>query len=238
MRKIAICDDNIEMRIALKNMCNEYYQDKKTMIELFDSGEILLCNKQKFDLIFLDIQMSDLNGIEVAHKLRETDMDTIIIIISGYSKYKSVAYNVHPFDYIDKPINRKKIYKILGEIERYLEKRKEKLYITFETVNGIIHVDKDDILYLEYDNRKIVIHLQYAKYFMYGKISDYAKELYKFDFICPHRAYLVNMENIQMLDGYDIIISGVGKKIPISKLKKKEVYQSFYKYLSQEIEKR
>ena len=93
---------------------------------------------------------------------------------------------------------------------------------------------------LEYYDRKISIQTINNKYCMYGKISELAIRLEKYNFIFPHRAYIVNMSYIEKIDGNNIILSTLANDntiIPISKLKKKEVYDLFYKYLSNEADK-
>ena len=242
IRKIAICDDDRKTQDLLYVACESYYKEKnqKILIKNFDTGEELLAFNQKFDYILLDVEMSDLNGIEVAEKIRETDIDTMIVIISGYPKYKNRAYSAHVFDYIDKPVNKSRIFRLFDELERYLAKKQKKTYISFKTTNGIIQLDRDDILLLEYYDRKISIQTINNKYCMYGKISELAIRLEKYNFIFPHRAYIVNMSYIEKIDGNNIILSTLANDntiIPISKLKKKEVYDLFYKYLSNEADK-
>ena len=131
IRKIAICDDDRKTQDLLYVACESYYKEKnqKILIKNFDTGEELLAFNQKFDYILLDVEMSDLNGIEVAEKIRETDIDTMIVIISGYPKYKNRAYSAHVFDYIDKPVNKSRIFRLFDELERYLSKKQKKRHI-------------------------------------------------------------------------------------------------------------
>lgn len=242
MRKIAICDDDEKIQKLLNFNCENYYKEKsqKVFIANFSTGEELLASNQKFDYILLDVEMYNLNGVEVAEKIRETDIDTMIVIISSYPKYKNRAYSAHVFDYLDKPLSKAKIFTLFDELERYLSKKTEKTYISFKTINGIIKLDRDDITYLECYDRKIVIHTNKKKYYVYEKISKLAKQLEKHNFIFPHRSYVVNMSYVEKIEGNDIFLSTLENNnttlIPISKLKKKVIYDSFYKYLSDEIE--
>lgn len=237
-RKIAICDDDKNIQQLLKSACQYYYSDKdyKIHMDIFSTGEELLNSVHKYDYILLDIEMYDLNGIEVAEKIRETDIDTMIVIISGYPKYKNRAYSVHVFDYIDKPISKVRFFNLLDELERYSCKKIEKSYLSFKTIHGVVQLDKDDIVYLEYFDRKINIHTIEKEYSLYGKISDLASQLSEFMFLFPHRSYIVNMQYINKIEGNSIFLANSNITIPISKLKKKEISDTFFKYLAAKAE--
>lgn len=90
--KFAICDDDIQFCNKIKSYIIEYYGENKVEISIFNSGEDFIKSKVKYDCIFLDIEMINLNGIEIATMIRNYDLDTYIIIVSGFPKYKNVAY--------------------------------------------------------------------------------------------------------------------------------------------------
>lgn len=102
MNKIAICDNNPKAKEQIRKCCEKYDAKEGNINEYyeFSSGEDLLASSLHFDLIFLDIEMDDLNGIETAEQIRKTDMNVLLIIVSGYSKYKTRAYGLHVFDYM------------------------------------------------------------------------------------------------------------------------------------------
>lgn len=236
IRTIAICDDDRKTQTLLELSCKEYYslRNQEICIDAFDTGEELLLSLKKYDFILLDIEMHDLNGIEVAEKIRETDIDTMIVIISGYPKYKNRAYSAHVFDYLDKPVNKQKIFRLFDELERYISKKIKRTFLSFKTIDGVVQLDKDDIKFFEYYDRKINIHTIDNVYYMYGKISDLAKQLTKYDFIFPHRSYVVNMKFVEKIDRNTIVIGKNDLLIPISKLKRKEISDTFFNYLSRE----
>ena len=86
--KFAICDDDIQFCNKIKSYIIEYYGENKVEISIFNSGEDFIKSKVKYDCIFLDIEMINLNGIEIATMIRNYDLDTYIIIVSGFPKYK------------------------------------------------------------------------------------------------------------------------------------------------------
>lgn len=237
-RNIAICDDDKDILQLFTSTCKTYYKDKliSANIDNFNSGEELLKAKKKYDYILLDIEMDNLNGIEVSEEIRKTDIDTMIVIISGYPKYKNRAYSAHVFDYIDKPVNGSKLKDLLNELERYMMKKIKKKFITFKTIDGVVKLDIKDIIYIDYYDRKINIHTFDETYYQYGNISDLAQKMEEFNFIFPHRAYIVNMSYIEKIEGNSIKLYKNLVSIPISKLKKKEINEKFFNYLSAEVE--
>ena len=108
--KFAICDDDIQFCNKIKSYIIEYYGENKVEISIFNSGEDFIKSKVKYDCIFLDIEMINLNGIEIATMIRNYDLDTYIIIVSGFPKYKNVAYRLHVFDYLDKPLDKTMLF--------------------------------------------------------------------------------------------------------------------------------
>ena len=129
MRKIGICDDNKAVVETLSSICTSYYGNTKICIDIFHSGEEILRSHRNYDAIFLDIELINMNGIEVAQEIRKTDIDVLIIIVSGYEAYKSHAFPIHAFDFIDKPINADKINKVLDEVELYCSKKNKADYL-------------------------------------------------------------------------------------------------------------
>lgn len=237
-RNVAICDDDLSVLERFTQTCNLYYKGKmiNAFIDNFSTGEALLSTNKKYDYILLDIEMEDLNGIEVAEEIRKTDIDTMIVIISGYQKYKNRAYSAHVFDYLDKPVNSEKLINLLDELERYMLKKIKKEYVTFKTIDGVVRLDVDDIVYFEYYERKVNIHTFDETYYLYGNISDIAKQMDEYGFIYPHRAYVVNMKYIEKIEGNSIILYPRKGNVPISKLKKKEIRETFFNFLTVQAE--
>lgn len=90
-------------------------------LTLYESGRKMIEDEEAYDIIFLDIEMPEINGIETAEALRKWDVRSKIIYLTNYSNFKSHAYKVHAFDYLCKPIKEEEIYAVLNEAVRYLE---------------------------------------------------------------------------------------------------------------------
>lgn len=234
--KVAICDDNQKFCVELKDMISDYWKKYKLTFSIFNSGEALLQSKEKYDCIFLDIEMIDLNGVEVATQIRSYDMDTYIVIVSGFPKYKNIAYKLHVFDYLDKPIDKIVLFKTLDDLSLLLKKNKEESYVSFHTDQGIVKINVKNILYFEYKNRKIILFTQDGKkYQFYDTITKLEENFEKFQFISPHKAFLINPSFIRNIKTNDLIMENQAI-IPVSKLKRKQVRKRYFEFISQEMD--
>lgn len=117
MIKVAICDDDNEDRKKVRTIIEKYFSKigRSVLLIEFKNGIRLLESHMRFDIIFLDIEMPGLNGIETAVKLRKWDVNSKIVYVTNYETYKTSAYKVHAFDYIDKPININKVVSVLDD---------------------------------------------------------------------------------------------------------------------------
>ena len=118
MINIAICDDEINIINKTKKLIQDY--DKEDIdIYVYESGEELINSDKEFHIIFLDIDMKGLDGIETAKKLRKYDKKVKIIYVTNYTDYTYSAFSVHAFGYLVKPLNKKELYNQLDEALSY-----------------------------------------------------------------------------------------------------------------------
>lgn len=234
---IAICDDNQKIRKQYCDFCKKYYQTRNDLhvnISTFISAEQMLQGTTCFDYIFTDIQLIDMNGLEMIKKIRETNIDVLIVIISGFPEYKNQAYSWHIYDYLDKPVSQKRFEQTLQELDRYFLSRLKRPYHYFHTIEGNIQLPIDQITYFEYINRKICIHTyRNQSFYMYEKIKTLYTIFAPFHFIYPHKAFIVNMDYILRMDTNEILLFDNNTHIPISNLKKKQVRDKFLRYLEE-----
>ena len=237
MDRIAICDNNAVMKEQIKECCEKFDAGEGIMNKYyeFSSGEELLKSSLHFDLIFLDVEMNDLNGIETAEQIRKTDMDVLLIIISGYPRYKTRAYELHVFDYIDKPFRPSQIYHTLQEVKRY-KKLMEAKFTVFRTTEGMTKLNIKEILYLEFKSRKTQIHTTNGIYTTAESLNECINRLKEHDFFSPHRAFIVNFYHIRSFDSTSILLDDQEKTtLPISKLRVKEFREEFLMYLEKAV---
>lgn len=236
--KVAVCDDETQAREKLISFIKEYFkeQNRPAWVAEFKTGEGLLKSNIRYDIIFLDIEMPNLNGIETAIKLRKWDVNSKIIFVTHYDKYSSSAYKVHAFDYICKPIREKKIYDVLGEAIRYLENASEKQKYAFKTEQGVVTIELDDIYYFEYMARKVIIKSSKGKYVASYSLKELYDKFRNFNFESPHKSFIINMLHIKHIKGFDIFIEN-GDTIPLAQKRAVEFKKKFNDFLQSTFDK-
>ena len=235
MIKIAICDDDLITLNHTKEII-ENYDKKDLQIYSYKSGEKLLESKEKFDIIFLDIDMNGINGIEAAKKIRVYDKKVKIIYVTNYTDYTYSAFSVNAFGYLVKPIKEEDLHKQLDEALSYM-KEEEECLVEFITEDGLVRIDINKIYYFEYVSRKILMKTSDKTYIIRGKISVINDEMKKFGFEMPHKSFVVNLYNVKSTKGYDIYMMDESI-IPLSQKKSTEFRRALNIYLSNHVEKR
>ncbi len=233
MIKIAVVDDENDQIEQIAEIVSDFFSQREIEIEIdrFSDGEKLLEKDEFYDIIFLDIQMDGMDGIETASCLRKKDKKTALIYISNYSEKMAVSFSVHPFAFIEKPVNPDKINNNLQDYIEYIKNSSKKRYFLFNLYHGgAITIDIDSILFLEYiKNRVVQLITTDAEHSITGSISDLSEQLSKYNFISPHKSFIINPEHITAF-GDDIQIY---KKysVPIAKNKKKIIHEQINSYM-------
>ncbi|MBQ2937092.1 MAG: response regulator transcription factor [Lachnospiraceae bacterium] len=238
MIKIAICDDIREFRDDIERKLEIWSAEKGINISVrkFDDGVPLLhClnDNGMFDMIFLDIEMEKLNGMETATRIRKADYITAIVFISQYEDYYKDAYNVHPFHFLSKPIKQNKIDEVM---DTYIEIRKQNPETFSFTINKSMYaVWLSEILYFNSERRKVNIICKDKQFTVYGKLSEIEKELGEKDckFLRIHQSFLVNMRYIREYHYSELIMSN-GETLLISKENRKKMREIHMLLLEQQ----
>lgn len=223
MLRIAVCDDE---RSAVDNVCGCIQKslmqfDTEHEISIYSSGEQLLESNGMFDLIFLDIEMDGLNGIETAKQLRLKNVDAQIVYITSFSSYTKSAFSVHAFDYIEKPFKYPEIQKVLNDYMDLFLRRIETIDLESD---GKIFVQKiDDIYVFRLESReRIEIFLKESKYYIKAKsLSTFANKLNSSQFYRINRDYVVNLNHVKSQNKYEIVLEN-GEICPLAIKKEAE----------------
>lgn len=224
---VAVCDDDVKITNIIENLlnitANEYGIDIK--IDIFYNGSMLIdymeTQNKIYNLIYLDIEMKDLDGIEVARKIRLIDCCVLVIFVSNYDSYFREMLEVEPFRFLDKPINqelfKKYFLKALDKIECGND------CFVFKYQKNLISIKYKDIRFFESNKRVIHIVGKDKSFQFYGKLNEIEKVVIKKDkhFMRIHQSYLVNMQyvckitffNLEMEDGIVLSISKDRQKV-------------------------
>lgn len=226
---IAVCDDERKVREQIREWILELKPN--CLVELFSSGEALLCSSFSFDIIFLDIQMEHMNGIETAEALRKKDEEAVLIFVTALKEYVFEAFDVSAFHYLLKPLKKERLASVfrkgVQEVEKKREQEGRQLLVRTRKRNMAIKIR--DIYYIESQGRKVEIHTIKETIEMYGTMNEMEKELIQ-DFYRCHRGFLVNLAYVAEY-GADYIFLGNGEKIYMAKEKYAGFVKAYMRYL-------
>lgn len=233
MFKIAICDDEIAICSQIESIILDYKNETNLDIEVevFLSGEELCDYLQHyyFDLIFLDIEMKKLNGVQTGKIIRDTmdNYSTNIVYISGKENYYKQLFEVQPLNFIGKPLLPSKLVDVLN----LAIKLSNKFTKTFTYKKGYhIHkIEIKDIIYFESLEREIKIVSPRGEEVFYGKLDEITKKLENYYFLRIHRSYLINYSYVSIFK-YDEVIMSNNDILPISQSKRKLIREQQLKY--------
>ncbi|MGX4601194.1 LytR/AlgR family response regulator transcription factor [Faecalimicrobium sp. JNUCC 81] len=217
MLKIAICDDEKSQLNLLKNILS-IHMDLKGLdykIYEFESGEDLIdsINNENYDIIFSDIEMKNLDGIETAKNIRIHNKKSVIIFVTAYPDFVFQGYDVKAFNYILKPYKSEKIGQVLESALEELDYIKDKFYIV-ELKSGTKKINLNNTIYFTSDKRKVNAFTLTENIDFYDKLDALENSLPSF-FVRIHQRYLVNINFVSSVESNSLTING--ENLPISR---------------------
>lgn len=210
---IAICDDHMIFAQQLYRIIKNYYAKFDITlgaVKLYQNGNDLLhdcLNATHFDIIFLDIEMPQISGIEVAKKIRLTNSDVLIVFVTSFPDYMPASFKVEAFDFLSKPITEDDIFAVLTRcIHKYQQKHG---YIQLKTSLGIAAVNINNIVYINSDLHYVTFLLADGEHIR-SKMKLEAAEILLTSysqFIRCHQSYIVNLDYVQEVQRLRIIFN-------------------------------
>ncbi len=228
--RIAICDDERTYIEKIKNDINSLKtHENEFEFSEFESGEAFISefSKDKYDLIILDIEMKDLNGLQTAEFLRQIDKNVILIFMTSYDKFVYQGYEVNAFRYILKNQPEPIYLKQLSDtIQEYYRNKKYIKVVDNDIEKELLTVD---ILYIEVYSHQIVIHTFNKEYYQKGKLSDYEKMLEACLFVRSDKSVLINIANIDYIKKNQVYMKN-GKILYVSRNHLENITKAFLKF--------
>ena len=236
--KVAICDDDKQDIEIIKKYLNDYsfQQDIDFEIYIFSNSELFLSQYTEpntFHILFLDVEMPRMSGLEVATKIRQLpDKHAKIIFVSNYPEYMQDSFNVQAYHYLVKPLKYSTFSDVMGRIlTDYQESHITKMLVKDDGQESLVFLN--DIIAIEsLDSKKkqLKIILSQKEIITTGLINEWEKELNSQNFVSPARGFLVNLLHIHFIEDTSLIMSN-NINIPLSRRKEKELRSLFTKRL-------
>lgn len=233
MLKIAICDDEKFYRDKIQEFLKKYLKIHSLdhEIDLYTSGKFFLKKEEnlvKYDVIFMDINMDEMDGIQTAMQIRKFHSDTYIVFVTAFISYALEGYKVNAIRYIMKDTLETAIPECMDAVLNKMQLRQ----VEFSFMEGHKKLYTDNILYVESKKHKsifIYLETEPIQYHIYEKLDHIEKTLESYGFLRIHKSYLVNMKHILKINNY-IAFLDTGEELPVPRLRFREVKEIFVAY--------
>ncbi len=231
--KIAIADDEESEQKILIKYITEWAEIKNETVEIsaFQSSESFLFSwedEKDYRLLVLDIEMGEMNGMELAHRVRAEDKDISIIFVTGYDEYMQYGYDVSALHYLIKPVNKEKLFQVLDRLKETKPEEVPSLLVNSE--DKVRRIKVNTIMYAEAAGHGSVMHTVDEVLSLKQSIGEIEKQMIQVKGVVKcHRAYLVNMRFVSAIQNAAIVLDN-GEKLPVSRMQVKRVQQEFLTY--------
>ncbi len=233
MYKIAMVEDEEYAAAVLSDMLLRYGKEAGVSFEIshFQNAITFLTNYSPvFDIVFMDIELPYLNGMEAAKKLREQDTDTMLVFVTNVAQMAAKGYEVSAFDFVVKPLSypalRMKLDRICSTLARRSYKR-----VTILSEGCKICIAARDILYVEVSDHTLIYHTEEGNFPAYGSMSKAKEQLEGEDFFMCNSCYLVNLRYVRRIQKYSVLVGG--DELQISHPRKKAFLQALNAYIGE-----
>lgn len=235
MLQIGIVEDFSEDGALLQGFVENYMKEKElsAQISLFASGEELLAReKPVMDILFLDIQMPGLSGMETAHLLRDHGYRNPIVFVTNLPVFALESYSVHASGFLIKPVLPADVGKELDKAIRQLSLLPDRV-LTLRHTEGIRIVPIQHILYLETYKHKLLVHLKGETFPCFGTLQKAEEEIGLPSFFRCHSSYLIHLKYVEMLEENRVRVAG--EYIPVSRHRRRELGKRLLSYLEDQL---
>ncbi|MBD5462471.1 MAG: response regulator transcription factor [Lachnospiraceae bacterium] len=227
MLRIGICDDQTQARDALRFGLEKVLREESEQIVYeFSTGASavrwLKKHPGEIDLLFLDVEMEGINGMEAAAQIRQFNKEICLVFVTGYTDYVFDGYKVNALDYVIKPATAQRLTDVLKRVREQISDGHDKTF-SFKNPEGTYRLPLSDISYFYSDKRKVNVVCTSSvgahTYSFYGKLDEVEAQLYG-AFVRIHQRYLVNPVHVMRIGGENITTDGVC--LPMSRALKEE----------------
>lgn len=233
MLQIAICDDESYYREKLQRLVKAYLDRHHLSGEVyfFASGEEFLSqneNNVKYDIVFMDISMDKLNGIETAMRMRSFHSDTYLVFVTAFVDYALEGYKANAIRYILKDALDVAVEECMDAVLQKIRTTQ----VSFSFTEGERKLYTDNILYIESNKHKSIFHYMETDlihYQIYTRLDAIEQKLSDCGFLRIHKSYLVNMKHIYKINNY-VAYLDIGLELPVSRSHFRNAKEAFVTY--------
>ena len=229
--RIAICDDQRIYRDDILEHCKKELSVEGIVYEIFMSGEELLSSDKKFDFLFLDIEMTGMDGIQVKELLENQGNKGKIIFLTSHEERMIEAFGTNVIGFLRKPVQAEGLLPIIQKIKQFMDRKR----IEWEEDGRLYAVYAEEIQYIEVEDKYTYVFAGTERYLVRRSLREWENILQGSDFCMANRSCLVNLNLLDRVKS-EIVLED-GKTIPISRKYKKEIEEKYKEYLRKQMER-
>lgn len=233
--KIAICDDIPEYRLSIKCYTEEYFRSHHidNTIDEYSNGTSLANSDIIYDIVFIDIELGDSCGINIAKKIKSKYQNTLIVIVTSYRQYLNDAIDINVLRYIDKPITQKHIS---DSLDKALSVINETIITLHTKNNQILRLKTSEIIFAEAKLKKVTVYTKSNCFIIKENLKQLKEILTASYFAIPHNSFIVNMNYISCFKREEIkLISPYSnQRISIATRKQPEFKRKFLDFIGED----
>ncbi len=223
--KIAIVDDNLIFAQSFKNRFVNMYNDTIKSLDVFTTAERFLESGYKYDVVFLDIDMPGMSGLELAKQYKDKMIS--IVFVTNRDDLVFEAYNTtNTLGFVRKSNIEEDLPIVLDRLHR---ESQSTMYLTVKSSSELTRVRYSEIIYVEKLSHNVILYTLTGDISMRKTISETEELLNGYGFVRTHIGYIVNMEYIKLINSKEVILTN-GKVVPISRQKVKFVKDEFLRW--------
>ena len=203
MIRIAMVEDEAAVREQLMGYVQRYtrqYGTEFSVTEFADGVDILENYRPVYDIVFLDVEMKHLDGMETARRIRALDADVVLIFITNMAQYAIRGYEVDALDYVLKPVNYYQFCTKLSRAIQRVQRRRGGQVVLQLAGGGIQLLDTADIYYLETHSRMLYYHTSKGEFAARASLQSAEKQLAEYHFVRCNQCYLVNLAYVKGIE--------------------------------------
>lgn len=232
MVRVAIVDDDAGYRQSLKEHLDRYAGERNVVFrvrEFSDGDEIIETYSASYDVIFMDVVMNYMDGIKAAERIRSMDGEVLIIFISNKPQFAWKGYKVEALDYLLKPVAYQDFTLRMDRAMERLKRRTAK-FLMIPVKGGVQKLNTAELYYVEVQDHDLVFHTASGNFSSKGTLSEIEQRLDLDSFFRCNKCYLVNLSQVQSIQGCDVLVGG--DSLQVSRAKKKALMDALNNYLN------